>query len=312
MTDPSPHTLQCLEVWGGNQAADNGVVMPGLDAWVYAQPFKGTDRGGDIHYLSSCATGRIVRLLIADVAGHGDTVATLSERLRNLMRRYMNYADQRRLVGDINREFTGVADVGRFATAIVATCWTPSQRLSITNAGHPPPLLYSARANTWSLLADSDASAMPKTEPRNIPLGIAPADYDEHRIRLADNDILLFYSDAIIEARSPDHRLLGFDGLIRLLNSLDSTDPKALITNLRAAIREHDQRDDDDDDLTIMALRPNALRPRGSVLTGLRAGSRLAGDLARSLKPGAARFARPEITIRNIAGSFIDRLNRRD
>jgi sigma-B regulation protein RsbU (phosphoserine phosphatase) len=57
-----------MEVWGGNAAIDNGVIMPGLDAWVYARPYQQQAAGGDIHYVSSCATGRIIRLLVADVS----------------------------------------------------------------------------------------------------------------------------------------------------------------------------------------------------------------------------------------------------
>src|SRR5687768_18611008 len=57
---------------GGNQPADSGVVMAGLDAWVYCRPYHGAAAGGDVYYVSSCATGRITRLLVADVSGHGD------------------------------------------------------------------------------------------------------------------------------------------------------------------------------------------------------------------------------------------------
>ena len=67
--------MQCMEIWGGNQMVDNHVVMPGLDAWVYSRPYGQAAAGGDVHYVSSCATGRITRLLIADVSGHGSQVA---------------------------------------------------------------------------------------------------------------------------------------------------------------------------------------------------------------------------------------------
>ena len=66
-----PLRKQCMEVWRGNQPVDNGVVMPGLDAWVYSRPLGDAKAGGDVHYVSSCATGRITRLLVADVSGHG-------------------------------------------------------------------------------------------------------------------------------------------------------------------------------------------------------------------------------------------------
>ncbi len=306
-----------MEVWGGTAAADNGVTMPGLDAWVYARPFRQDARGGDIHYLSSCATGRVVRLLLADVAGHGSTVADLASRLRNLMRRYLNYADQATLVGAVNRAFGGLAGEGRFATAVVATCWTPTRRISLTNAGHPPPLHYDARRRTWTfLMPEHESARMPahgvraSDVPRNIPLGIAAADYDEHRLRLGPGDLLLIYTDALLEARAPDNSLLGTGGLLDTLASLDPADPQRLIADLRAAIRAFSSTDEDADDLTIMILRTNDMHPRTSVLTGIRAGARLAADLPRSLRADHP-FAFPEITLQNIAGAFLDRLNGR-
>ena len=135
------HTLQCMEVWGGNRAVDNGVVMMGVDAWVFCRPYGTDEAGGDVHYVSSCASGRIVRLIVADVAGHGADVAELATRLRGLMKSHANYADQREVVGVINREFARLADIGKFATAVAATYWTPTDELVMTNAGHPPPLL---------------------------------------------------------------------------------------------------------------------------------------------------------------------------
>src|SRR5437762_14360996 len=89
-----PHTMRCLEVWGGNQAVDNGVVMAGLDAWLYSRPFRDQSAGGDLHYVSSCAAGMVTRVLVADVSGHGESVADAARALRGLMRRYVNYVDQ--------------------------------------------------------------------------------------------------------------------------------------------------------------------------------------------------------------------------
>src|SRR4051812_47425104 len=90
----APDTMQWTEVWGGNELVERGVIMTGLDAWVYSRPYEGVEEGGDIHYLSSCSTGRITRALIADVSGHGAVVAGTAKRLRSLMRRYINYVNQ--------------------------------------------------------------------------------------------------------------------------------------------------------------------------------------------------------------------------
>ncbi|MFT3684990.1 MAG: SpoIIE family protein phosphatase [Phycisphaerales bacterium] len=138
--------MQCMEVWGGYGVSDNGVIMPGLDVWVFSRPYQQSEFGGDVHYVSSCGTGRISRLLVADVSGHGESVAAIAKDLRDLMRRYVNYVDQRAFVEQLNGSFLGLAKNGLFATAAVATFFAPTQTLTLTNAGHPRPLLYSREA----------------------------------------------------------------------------------------------------------------------------------------------------------------------
>src|SRR2546430_2776295 len=104
MTTAAQH-MQCMEVWGGNQVVDSGVVMAGLDAWVYSRPYGQSQEGGDVYSVSSCATGRITRLLVADVAGHGSAVCDVAGQLRALMRRYVNHISQQKFVGEMNRQF---------------------------------------------------------------------------------------------------------------------------------------------------------------------------------------------------------------
>src|SRR5687768_5809845 len=96
------HVMHCMEVWGGNQLVDSSVTMAGLDAWVYSRPYGQASAGGDVHYVSSCATGRITRLLVADVTGHGSAVHETAVGLRTLMRRFVNYIVQTKFVGAMN------------------------------------------------------------------------------------------------------------------------------------------------------------------------------------------------------------------
>lgn len=312
MTAPSPHTMQCLEVWGGNQAVDNGVVMPGLDAWVYSRPYQGDAEGGDIHYVSSCASGRITRLLVADVSGHGRSVARVATGLRDLMRRYVNYVDMSRFVGGLNREFAALSDEGGgggFATAVIATYWVPSDYLTLCNAGHPRPLWYRARRRAWSFLENTEENRAEGLA--NIPLGIAePTRYDQIGVRLEPGDLVLVYTDALIEARDAAGRMIGQAGLLVLASKLDPADPRRLITELLQGVQSSGS-EPPHDDVTVLALRPNTLKPRASVLEGLKTTGRLARAFVSSLLPGGERFPWPQRGAANILGAFFKRWNRR-
>ena len=51
--------MQCMEIRGGNQAAEEALDAPGLQGWVYSRPYGSAASGGDVHYLSLCASGTI-------------------------------------------------------------------------------------------------------------------------------------------------------------------------------------------------------------------------------------------------------------
>src|SRR3954447_3448309 len=169
MPNPDPQHMQCMEVWGGNQIVDSGVVMAGLDAWVYCRPYGASDAGGDVYYVSSCATGRITRLLIADVSGHGAAGGDVAGQLRSLMRRHVNHIDQQRFVEQMNQQFAAMSKAGCFATSVVTTFFAPTNQLSLCNAGHRPPLLYRAASRRWSFLEQQERGDAPAES--NIPLG---------------------------------------------------------------------------------------------------------------------------------------------
>lgn len=225
-THADSHVMQCMEVWGGNQAFDSSLVLPGLDAWVFSQPFGKAAVGGDVYYVSSCATGRITRLLVADVTGHGSAVSELATGLRTLMRRFVNYIDQGRFVREMNAQFAELSKAGKFATAVVTTFYAPTRRLSVCNAGHPPPLIYRAADRQWSYLERSrpeDATA--DTPIANLPLGILDlADYDVFDTELAIGDLVLCYTDSLVESFDEEGKMLGQAGLLKEMQSLSAAE----------------------------------------------------------------------------------------
>src|SRR3954469_14864161 len=109
------HALRCMEIFGGSSAREEHLSTPGLDAWISSSPFEGAADGGDVHYLSLCGGGVITRLILADVSGHGADVAEISTSLRSLMRKNINTKSQTRLVEALNKQFTELAQLRRFA-----------------------------------------------------------------------------------------------------------------------------------------------------------------------------------------------------
>lgn len=171
------HQLQCMEVWKGNRFIEQNVDSAGIQAWVFSHPYQGNRQGGDIHYLSLCVGGIVTRIVLADVAGHGDRVAKTSKVLLSLLRKFMNTKKQGRLVAELNRHFTETDDKDGFATAIVATYLSHKSTLLLTNAGHPRPLIYRQAHGCWEFL---DLPTTDKGLGDNFPFGLDEATRYEH------------------------------------------------------------------------------------------------------------------------------------
>lgn len=320
-----PHTMQCLEVWGGYGVSDNGVVMPGLDVWVFSRPYMEAHEGGDVHYVSSCGTGRISRLLVADVSGHGTTVAAIAKDLRDLMRRHVNFVEQRVFVEKLNGSFVELTKNGLFATAAVATFFAPSQTLTLTNAGHPRPLLYSHERKSWRLCTE-DSSERGK-ELSNLPLGMfAETNYPSVMLQAATGDVVVIYSDSLIEAPLPEPgnadgtgaatkagkkgRLLGTAGLLEVASSLPIEPTATFATRLYAAVLAKCAPGTQTlgDDVTILVLRPNGLKEPAPLSKRLGAAVAFFKTAAKSAVggPGAPW---PELGWTNIVGALVRKVS---
>ncbi len=85
------HELQCMEVWNGSKHVENNVQTPGFSAWIYSKPYQESKNGGDVYFLTLCMGGVLSRLLLGDVAGHGIDAAATSQKLRQSIRKFINY-----------------------------------------------------------------------------------------------------------------------------------------------------------------------------------------------------------------------------
>ena len=148
------HTLQCMEIWGGIEPVERS----GLDAGPRSLGLQSAVR-------RRRAGGRcLLRDALRGRPDHADRrrrclgtwrrrSPSFPRRLRSLLRKNINQKSQKRLVERLNRQFADMAEMQRFATALVITYLASTDRLSVCNAGHPRPLFYRASDGKWSFLA---------------------------------------------------------------------------------------------------------------------------------------------------------------
>lgn len=274
---PTAHDLRCMEIVGGNRAFRDRISSPGMDIWVHCRPAEG-NVGGDIHYFSMCGSGRVMRLAVADVAGHGPGIQHIARWLRRRMRRYINVLDQTRFARAINLEFSRRhAKDGRFATVLLGTYFAPTDHFIVCNAGHPPPLWFSTALGRWQRLTPEAADPGPPiararatyrlARVSNLPLGVVqPTEYHQFAVRLYPGDMVLVYTDGLAETRNPKGGMLGDKGLLQIVREIPRGDPAAFGRALLAEVDRFRHARPPTDDETLIVLYHNASDPPAMTL----------------------------------------------
>ena len=188
-----------FELWGGNRRVAEPVELPGLIGWIQSTPLEPATEGGDVHYVSVCAGGTISRIALADVAGHGDSVSAVAERLCDALQRHTGNWDQSALMRELNDAFLAGATGLQYATAVVLGFYRQTGELLFSNAGHLPPFWYRAAEQKWDVL-EADTPHARVIE--GLPLGVIPGtDYTQTAVKLGLNDLVVLYTDGCTEAR---------------------------------------------------------------------------------------------------------------
>lgn len=169
--------------------------IPGLAVAVRYQPAGAV--GGDMYDFPRPAPG-LLGLVLADVSGHSLPAALLVASAKGAL--YDTQAmPPEAMMAAINDRLLLDCGPDRFVTMVYAQLDLELLRLTWVNAGHPPPLL----------LRGGDACPLPGN---GLILGIIPdATYQSHVMELRPGDVLVLYSDGLMEREADDGRVTGFE-----------------------------------------------------------------------------------------------------
>ena len=210
--------------------------LPGLRAVVRYLPASRDSRvGGDWYITAEMPDGHVL-IAIGDVGGHGLTAAAGMARLRGALAGLaITGSPPQRLLGWLN-DLVHHVDPEHTASVVAGDFDPRSRMLTWAQAGHPPPLLVRGE------------EAHPLTPPAGILLGAGRDGYQEASLALEPGDLLLLYSDGLIERR--DRSLEeGLDTLTRAAAGI--SDPGRVIDAVLAAL----ELTDPEDDTCVVALR---------------------------------------------------------
>ncbi|MER6102195.1 PP2C family protein-serine/threonine phosphatase [Streptomyces sp. NPDC001832] len=207
-------------------------------AWLYMSSEDEAEIGGDLFAFARAAHAA-TRVVIGDVRGKG--LAAIGEAslvlgaFREGAHRYATLPELVGALGDsVSRNVEDVTDTEHDAGEHFITCLVleiPDDAQSaaeMINCGHPPPLL----------VRDQQVTALYARQPLP-PLGVVePSVEDDHTdpFTFTGGDMLVLYTDGVIEARSPSG---VFYPLAERVASFPTTNPDTLLHHIHRDLLTH-------------------------------------------------------------------------
>lgn len=212
--------------------------IDGLETSVrYETGVEGIEIGGDWYDLIALDEHRLL-LVVGDVSGRGLRAATTMASLRFAIHAYAAQDDPPEEILAKLSNLVNVNTSGQLATVLCAMVDVEAHRLTVTSAGHLPPLLLSNGSGTF---VRSNVG---------VPIGVrAGARYTSTSIETPKSATLLAFTDGLVERRGE-----SIDTGLARLQQAASSNHVALDDLLSRLI--HDLRQNGgDDDTAIAALR---------------------------------------------------------
>lgn len=189
--------------------------------------------------------GDIWAVTLADVSGHGAAAAMEAVQFDAILRTYQGdeAAGPAGALTYANRYFFSRRQRHHFLTAIALLYRPDLGRATYVAAGHPP------------LLHKRGGHVVARGAGEQIPLGILRDHAFENRtFDVAPGDVLVLYTDGVVEARDVTRRPFGAERL-HALAATGPCEPAALLALLRDALFTHQGSPLGSDDQTLIVLR---------------------------------------------------------
>ena len=221
--------------------------VPGVDIQAICKAARSVS--GDYYDFIQLSPTHIA-IALADISGKGISAALLMASLQAALRSQLLTAGSEttstaELVARLNRHLVRNTGDDRFATFFIAVYDSATRTLRYTNAGHLPSFLIS-RDGALQLSKGG------------MVLGvIEDCCYDEEMVHVADNSILVLYSDGLVEPENVYGEEFGIKRLQQAAVYVQASPPKVVAESLMTAAEEWAGTPEQADDMTVIVARMN-------------------------------------------------------
>jgi len=246
--------------------------IPGFD--ISGRCIPTFDIGGDYYDYLALGEGR-VGIVVADVSGDGIPAALVMSAFRALLRsqaarvagqqtrrldssttiRTRRQASPSRFISRINRMLPDISGQLMFVTAVYGVLHPSKGDFLFTVCGHPPPI-YSQNGSRPRVLR-SDGTALGV---------IRRAQYRTQKVTMGVGDMLVMYTDGVIELENVEGEPFGVERLAKCIDEVSDKPSSTVLDTIVEKVQAFTGLDDFPDDFTLLVIRrlePPAERSKG-------------------------------------------------
>jgi sigma-B regulation protein RsbU (phosphoserine phosphatase) len=212
------------------------------DFEIASETFAARHVPGD--FIAVRDTGASAILALGDVSGKGLAAGMWTPLLLGLLGIHLESGEPETIVASMNRDLCRASIGAPLASLFLASLSSDKGMLDYCSAGHPPALLLGPDRRLESL---SDGGPL---------LGaVSGASFVKGTIELRDGDLLVAYSDGILEAHNSADEEFGFDRLEAQLRRARGGSADAVLFSVLGAIQDFVGGCPQGDDMSLVIVR---------------------------------------------------------
>ena len=173
---------------------------------LYRSATESARVGGDFYNIFEVGAGKIW-VLIGDVAGKGVSAATLTLQVQNTIKSFAKQGySPAEVIGKTNKVIVRASKANDFVTVFLCSIDIKTGDLVYCSGGHPPAIIKRKSGEIETLATSSP-----------ILGAFSDLEYSEERTVVERGDMLVLYTDGVIETRNTEGALVGIQRLTEIV-----------------------------------------------------------------------------------------------
>jgi len=182
--------------------------------------------------------------IVADVSGKGIPGAMVVSNMQATLRAYLEQSDDLlSIVSKLNLCTINQTTEDRYITFFIGIYDENDMTLEYINAGHNPPLQYTKNKK------------IEKLKTGGIFIGFLPFEYESDKVQLNSGDILVLFTDGLIEAMNDNEDEFGEENVINIIKKNSKSTSKIIQNTLIEEVKKHIGDKELEDDFTLVVTK---------------------------------------------------------